>query len=289
MKIINRRPRIALRVAVVVSVALTSLIVGSSGASASSVPRPVIRSGITNFDSLQTPKKATAKCLPGERVLGGGGRVNGGQHVVIIEQQPIHASPDTFVVSAIEDQVGTAQSWAVQAFAICSVPLPGLQIISKTGLAGSSAFQGQNADCPVGQNVLGVGGRINNGANQVTLNTQGLFSNRAGAGGLEDIDGFAGLWSVTTFAVCAPLNSVLDGAVPSMQSVTDTTPRKTVSVDCPPGMNVTGGGAFANRPAVVEVVSPTTTPARVQVIARQDGPVTPADRWNVTAYAFCAS
>jgi hypothetical protein len=281
MKIMKRRPRMTLRVAVVVGVALTSLIAGSSGASASSVPRPVIRSGITNFDSLQTPKKATANCLPGERVLGGGGRVNGAQNVVITEQQPVHASPDSFVVSAIEDQAGTTQSWNVEAFAVCSVPLPGLKIVSETGPAGSFGFQGKSADCS-GQNVLGVGGRINNGMNQVALNTQGLFPQRASAGGFEDADGFAGLWSVTAFAVCATLNSVFDSAVVSVPTATDTTARKIFSAPCPPGMNVTGGGAFANFPAVVEVVSPTTT--QVQVIARKDGTAT---QWQATAYAFC--
>jgi len=134
-----------------------------------------------------------------------------------------------------------------------------------------------------------AGGRINNGAGQVTLNTQGggVFPQHAAASGLEDIDGFGGLWSVTAFAVCANLNNLLDIQLVSAQTVTDTTARKIFSIDCPAGMNVTGGAAFADFPGVVEVVSPNTT--RVQVIARQDGTVTPADRWSETGYAFCAS
>jgi len=134
--------------------------------------------------------------------------------------------------------------------------------------------------------VLGVGGRINGGKNQVSLNTQGLFPNRASAGGLEDIDGFSGNWSVTVFGICAKLNSVFDSAIVSVQTAADTTARKIITATCPPGMSVTGGAAFAELPGVVEVVSPNTT--SVQVIARQDGVVTPADRWAVTAYAFCA-
>jgi hypothetical protein len=47
MKIMNWRPRTAFRVAVVVGLGLASLIVGPSGASASTAPRPVIRDGIT--------------------------------------------------------------------------------------------------------------------------------------------------------------------------------------------------------------------------------------------------
>ena len=273
--------------AVVVGAALTALVVGAGSASASTVPRPVIRSALTQFDSNPGAKTARAQCPAGTRVIGGGGRVNGGQHVVITRQQPIHSTLDSFVVSAIEDQVGTAQSWAVQAFAICSVPLPGLEIVSATGAAGSSGFQGKNADCSPGKNVLGVGGRINHGAGQVSLNTQALFPQRASAGGLEDSDGFGGLWSVTTYAVCANLSSVFDSQVVSIQTVADTTARKIFSIDCPAGTNLTGGAAFAGSPgAVVEVVSPDTT--RVQVIARFDGTVTPADTWNVVGYAICA-
>ena len=287
MKIINTRPRMALMMAVVVGAALTALVVGAGSASASTVPRPVIKDAITQFDSKQVAKTAKAICPAGTRVIGGGGRVNGGQHVVITRQQPVHSSLDTFVVSAIEDQVGTAQFWAVQAFAICSVPLPGLEIVSATGAAGSSGFQGKNADCSPGKNVLGVGGRINHGAGQVSLNTQALFPQRASAGGLEDSDGFGGLWSVTTYAVCANLNSVFDSQVVSVQTVADTTARKIFSIDCPAGMNLTGGAAFDGSPgAAVEVVSPNTT--RVQVIARFDGTVTSADAWNVVGCAICA-
>ena len=190
-------------------------------------------------------------------------------------------------MSAVEDQVGTPQFWAVQAYAICSVPLPGLEIVSATGAAGSGGFQGKSVDCAPGKNVIGVGGRINGGAGQVSLSTQALFAARASASGLEDRDGFAGNWSVTAFAVCARLNSVFDSAVVSVQTASDATARKIFTIDCPPGMSVTGGAAFVGAPgAVVEVVSPTAT--RVQVIARFDGIVTPASTWNAVGYAICA-
>ena len=209
--------------------------------------------------------------------------------MVITKQQPVQGSPDTFVVSAIEDQVGTAQFWAVQAYAICSVPLPGLEIVSATGAVGSFGFQGKNADCPGGKFALGVGGRINNGAGQVSLNTQGggSFPQRTQASGYEDSDGFSGLWSVTAFAVCVTSNNLLDVQLVSAQTPRDATSRKIFSVDCPTGMNLTGGGAFAEFPGVVETISPSLT--RVQVIARQDGIVTHADQWSVVAFAFCGA
>ncbi|PZS25477.1 MAG: hypothetical protein DLM59_20115 [Pseudonocardiales bacterium] len=123
-------------------------------------------------------KTAVALCPAGTDVIGGGGPVNGAQHVVIAE-----------------DQVGTNQSWAVQAYAACSSPVAGLQIVSVTGDAGSSGFQAKRADCPAGKSALGAGGRINNGAGQVALNTQGpgaSISQATAASGLEDHDGFEG-------------------------------------------------------------------------------------------------
>lgn len=171
---------------------------------------------------------------------------------------------------------------------MCSSPLPGLEIVSVTEAAGSGGFQAVRADCP-GKSALGAGGRINNGAGQVTLNTQGLgrsISQATAASGLEDLDGFGGTWSVTAFTVCASLNSLFDAQLVSAQTAADATPRKFHSVFCPAGMHVTGGAAFADFPGVVESVSPTTD--RVQVIPRRDGIGTPADRWAVTAYAFCS-
>jgi hypothetical protein len=287
VKIVNTRRRMALAVAVVIGAALTTQALGPTSASASTVPRPVIKSALTKFDSGSAQKTATAKCPSGTHVIGGGGRVNGGQHVVITREQPIQSTRDRFVVSAIEDQFGTAQFWAVEAFAICSVPLPGLEIVKATGAPGSFGFQGQNADCSPGKNVLGVGGRINGGAGQVSLNTQGRFAGHASAGGVEDTDGFAGSWSVTSYAICAHLSSVFDSQVVSVQTASDATARKIFFVDCPPGMSLTGGAAFAGgNGTVVEVVSPNAT--RVQLIARMDGPIGPQNPWSVTGYAICA-
>ena len=65
MKIMNALPRRALTAAVVVGVALMAQLAGPSSASASTVPRPVIRSDLTNFDSLPVAKTATAKCPAG--------------------------------------------------------------------------------------------------------------------------------------------------------------------------------------------------------------------------------
>jgi hypothetical protein len=115
----------------------------------------------------------------------------------------------------------------------------GLEIVKATGPAGSSQFQVQGVDCPAGKFTLGTGGRINNGAGQVSLNTQGLNgAQRVAASGLEDLDGFAANWSVTAFGVCVTANFG-DVEVVSVQTPSDDTARKIFDVNCPPGMSVT--------------------------------------------------
>ena len=80
-------------------------------ASASSVPSAVVTSKLTAFDSTRE-KSVAADCPAGKRVIGGGGRVNAAQHVVLTELQPVHTNTgDRYVVSASEDETGFAGSW----------------------------------------------------------------------------------------------------------------------------------------------------------------------------------
>lgn len=99
----------------ILGVTLTSQLVGQQPAAASTVPSVQITSALTAFNSTPV-KTVAAKCPTGQRVIGGGGRVNGAQHVVITQQRPVYGSAsDKFVVSASEDQFGTSQFWAVKA------------------------------------------------------------------------------------------------------------------------------------------------------------------------------
>ena len=123
----------------------------------------------------------------------------------------------------------------------------------------------------------------------MSLNTQAWNPGRAGAAGREDTDGFGGLWSVTVYGVCATMNSFFDSKVITVQTPSDNTARKFLTIDCPAGMHVTGTAAFTSPDTLIEVVAPKTTPPKttqIQVIAQNNGGVT--DQWHVTGYALCA-
>jgi hypothetical protein len=259
-------------------------------ASASTVPNATVVGSPSVF-SLKAVKTADAPCPTGKKVLGGGARVNGADHVVITQQQPISTSSgDLFRASASEDQDGFAGTWALQAFAICSDPLAGLTIVSQAGTAGSSTFQAVSATCPAGTRALGAGGRIDGGRGQVQLGTiaeGSLGPNRSTAAGTEDLDGLSGTWNVTAFTVCATGSAVTDFQVVQTQSASDSTARKIIGVSCPSGKRVTGTAAFTSTPGKVEVVAPNASRTGVQAIGRSDDPG--AGDWDVHVYALCTA
>jgi hypothetical protein len=275
--------------AVVAGVPLAIQVFGQGSASASTVPAATVTSALTAFDSTAA-KTAVAQCPTGKRVIGGGGRVNGAQHVVITRQEPTHnGAGDSFAVDAREDEVGFGGAWAVQAFAICSAPIAGLEIVSATSPVSSNAFTSLSASCSAGKFALGGGGKINGGNGQVDLSTLaegGTVSSRTTAAGTEDLNGFAGTYSVTAFAVCAN-GAFADFQVVKVTSAQDSTDRKILDAACPVGKRVTGGAAFSSTPGVIESVSPDANRLRVSVIGRENTFTT--GTWAVTAVAFCAS
>jgi hypothetical protein len=277
-------------VAMVVALAAALQVPGQGVASAATVPTASVVSALTPFDS--TPSKTiAARCPAGKRVIGGGARVSGAQHVVLTRQQPVQSTTgDSYVVAASEDQTGFTGTWALLAYAICADPPPGLQIVSATSAAGSNAFQGVSASCPPGKFAAGAGGRINGGMGQVDLHTiaeGAFFSSRTTAAGTEDVNGFSGTWSVTAYAVCVTPTSVSDLQIVKVQSASDSTNRKIVEARCPSGKRVTGGTAFSSGIGVIESVSPDANRLRIQGIARNDSSLT--GTWNLTVVAFCAS
>ncbi|WP_448621567.1 hypothetical protein [Geodermatophilus sp. URMC 65] len=265
-------------------------VVAQGSASASTVPNATIESELSVSDSKRD-KTIAAECPTGKRVIGGGARVNGAQHVVITQQEPISdSSGELFHASASEDQVGFNGNWSVQAFAICSDPLPGLEIVSEAGTPGSDPFQGISARCLAGKQALGAGGRIDGGQGQVQLGTSveggPLFSNRSTATGTEDLDGFDGEWNVTAFTVCVIPNAFGDLRLAQEQFNSGPTNRIIGTVSCPSGTRVTGAAAFTSLPGKVEVAVPTAFRLGVQAIGRSDTPG--AGPWHMTVYALCA-
>ena len=81
----SRRPRwigAVGTVAAVVALPVTLQVLSEGVASAATVPTASVVSALTPFDSTAN-KTIAAQCPAGKRVIGGGARVNGAQHVVL--------------------------------------------------------------------------------------------------------------------------------------------------------------------------------------------------------------
>ena len=245
-------------------------------------------SKISLFDSNN--KTFSAACPAGNRVLGGGGFISGTSHAVLTELQPITtAGGDRFQVSAAEDQLGEAGTWAILAYAFCATAPAGLEIVNSTSVSASDPFASQSAQCPAGKRLIGAGGKINFGSGQVGLLTHpegSVGPIRTTAAGLEDLDGFSGNWNVTSYAVCVIAGSVLDLRVVQNAAAGDGSTFKQATATCPSGMIATGGGGWVDLPAHVEFIKPNTgtNPTSVDVAGRAAGGFTS----TVTALAICA-
>jgi hypothetical protein len=263
-------------------------------ASAATVPV-----GTVNVVNIASPfdssnKTINTKCPAGTRVVGGGAQIAGGTgHVILTELRPsTGAGGDSYQVTAVEDQVGEGGTWSLLTYAYCaSGALPGYEIVTNTSPVGSGAFNNTVSTCSAGKQSLGSGGKVNNGANQVDLETLGegsSISNRSTAAALEDRDGFSGNWSVTAFTVCVKPSSVFDLAMVKVTSASDGSPTKTVVASCPAGKRATGGAGWSDTPGHVTSITPnSSTPFSVSVVARNTSGT--AGNWGAIATVFCAS
>ena len=124
--------------------------------------------------------------------------------VVLTGMYPVHplSGPDSFVVTAHEDQGGTGDTWWAEAYAICVNPIAGMHTKVTGGTYGSASSQRPEAHCDPGERVLGSGGYVQDTGGQVGIqvaraSTLGTFSYFQAH---EDADGYAGNWGL--LAVC---------------------------------------------------------------------------------------
>lgn len=252
-----------------VGVGLAALAVQVAGiAPAEAVTLP---SGTVNAVVEQSPfdarpvKTFSAHCPAGQRVLGGGALTVGGIHAVITEMQPVHpvTGVDTFQVTAAADQFGIAGVWSFQVYAFCGV-VPAsvrLEIVPHTNPP-TSAFSDQaSTRCPAGKQLMGTGGKIDNGQGQVDLgtvtNSQGIVASGSAAIATEDADGFAGSYTVTGYSVCGAPNQVFDFQQARTFSVAPAGQTSLRQTDfCPSGMTLTGLAGFAGFGTHLQFIRP---------------------------------
>jgi hypothetical protein len=135
---------------------------------------------ISVIDSSSS-KTATAYCPAGKRVIGGGGGLvwdlqHHTRDVVLTSLLPVHplSGPDSYQVTAHEDQGGTTDTWWAESYAICADPIAGMHTVATGGTFGSAPSQTPQAHCNAGERVLGTAGKKTlSGGGAIAFNAPG--------------------------------------------------------------------------------------------------------------------
>jgi hypothetical protein len=171
-----------------------------------------------------------------------------------------------------------------------SAAVPGLQRVVGSRTSNSVSPTSASATCPAGKRVIGTGAQISGGQGQVVIDdiTPNAALTSVTVTGYEDVDGFAGNWTVIAYAVCA-------NPLPGLQRVPftegpDSERIKTPSGQCPGskrtigiGAAMTGARGRATFSAMVTASGFRNTFA--QAFEQQAG--TNAS-WSITVYLICA-
>ncbi|MEU9505949.1 hypothetical protein AB0D32_06680 [Micromonospora sp. NPDC048170] len=144
----------------------------------------------------------TASCGT-KKVIGMGGRINGGQGDVVLDQVVPSFDLASVTVRAVAVQGTAPTGWSATSFAVCATAPAGLERIVVTGTGTSNPSATRVKPCPTGKALYSIGADINAGNGQVLLSALNITpSTTLRVRADEDADGFAGTWSLSGYGVC---------------------------------------------------------------------------------------
>jgi hypothetical protein len=241
-------------------------------------------------NNIVSPKNVTATCNAGDRLIGAGGRINGGGGEVVLARIIPNVGLTAVTVHGIEHTMQFV-GWEVEAFAICD-PNPPANL---TRVAFSTALNNVNgktavANCPAGRALYGGGYELADGFGQVFPDDvrPSLAANSMTITAFDD-PGFAGNWGVTSYAICGnppPNGNSLQIHVSASNTVS---PKTESTPACPFGQALTGlGGEITGALGEVTITDLTPDPSMTAAIAtgNENGPF--GGPWTTTVYAICA-
>ena len=212
----------------------------SSGASSSAMAIERVSSPPRPAESTRS-QTATATCPFGTWVTGTGGVVAGQEGRVMLDRIVPDAALRSVTVGATENRDGTAGLWTVRAYAICSTPPPGLQLVAGTPTGPLASNQTAGATCPAGKRLIGAGGAVTGANGRIVMSriTPNFQLTGVSVTSLEDGDPTSIPWSVRAYAICA---APLAGLIRVLQSSDwryPTNPNQATAT-CPTGTRVIG-------------------------------------------------
>jgi hypothetical protein len=192
---------------------------------------------------------------------------------------------------ATEDADGTANTWSLNSYAICTSG-PHRTSTSQYSPYDSATQKAVTVRCPAGQVTTGAGGSatgLNGGQLVVDDAYPSADLTKVTVDTFEAQSGVTDNWWAIAYARCGDPLPGLERV--SAVSATDSAVSKSVTATCPAGKKVVGTGHEINNgkgQVVLDDVVPSQdlTSVRVEAFEDQDGTTNP---WSVTAHAVCAT
>lgn len=274
------------RAARVVAILAASALAGfGAAAPAAADPPGHVRVGFTTVSNT-LDKTVTVACPPGTVVTGGGGYLTAPSDLVkgyiALDRLEPHDNGSGFTATLRKAQP-TLDPWRMTGEALCATPPPGWDVVPVTGGFSASTV---TASCGA-KNLIGIGGRINNGGGDVVLDQVVPSST------LRSVTVHGSLipgrnrtnWSVTAFAVCATVSAQLI----TWSNPSSPDPSKSVSMSCANGQALYSIGA-AILPGsglvyldLVHAIDTDSMSAR----GNKGAGVLPAPAWGLMGYGLC--
>jgi hypothetical protein len=158
--------------------------------------------GSTPAGPSSSPTRVNSvSCPAGKQLIGAFAHIRGNRRDVLITA--LIPSTTSAVAVAHEDEDGTADEWYLTVEAMCALPVPGHTVVYASSGYTSSNKQ-VRATCPAGKKLLATGWNTQ-GAGQVYVNqvAQTADLTSVAVTGMEDTNGYANTWRLTTYAVCS--------------------------------------------------------------------------------------
>jgi len=153
----------------------------------------------------------TVACPAGTQVIGSGGGVSPSNGFVLLSNITPLGTTAPVRVSALgsESRGGFTDNWTVQAWAICTSPIAGENVVSTAGATNSTSPKTTTAVCPTGQSVHSLGFQLGGSLPDLFLNAafpspQSPVGTSVPVTFSEGQGGLVGFWSIRTIAICAP-------------------------------------------------------------------------------------
>lgn len=247
----------------------------------------LVQTSVASVSDSNTFKTVRAVCPAGTQVIGSGVVLDWFDDAIgkVIVDDLIVAA--TYVqVTGYEVQGGTDGTWWIRASAICANPLPGYEIKTINSAYDSTTPKSATANCTAGKRTIGAGGLITGGIGQVVMTTMQPNTYSATAVAVEDADGTANNWRVTSYAICA--NAPVGLEIVSWKSATDSN-NKFLSPTCTPGKKVLSLGweIVAAEPGRVAADVSFANGESTVISGREIGPNVTSN-WTLGGRIICA-